>query len=287
MENHQKLTLISENTCFGGVHRRYKHYSQSTQCYMVFAVYLPPQAKRHNLPVLYWLSGVTCTDQNFMQKSGAQRVAAELGVILVAPDTSPRGERVPNDPDHIALGYGAGFYINATQSPWDQHYQMYDYVLDELPQLIAANFPVSDKASISGHSMGGHGALTIAIKNPHRFYSVSAFAPMVSPMSAPWGIDVLSHYIGTTENDKKVWAQYDTCALLEQRSDFVLPALIDQGDKDEFLGTQLHPEKLEATIDGRFKNIEFREQKGYDHGYYFVASFIEEHLRFHYRCFNV
>jgi S-formylglutathione hydrolase len=237
-----------------------------------------PGPHRPEVPVLYWLSGLTCTDENFMQKAGAQRIAAELGIALVAPDTSPRGVDVPGDPDGgWDFGLGAGFYLNATQMPWAQHYRMHDYVVHELPALIEASFPVSDKRGISGHSMGGHGALVCALRNPGRYQSVSAFAPICNPMSAPWGEKALSRYLG---EDRSNWREWDASALLAGATE-KLPILIDQGDRDDFLVTQLKPETLEAAAKAANHPLTLRRQPGYDHSYYFIASFIDDHLRHH------
>ena len=207
------LELLSSQKSFGGWHHRYRHHSATLNCAMVFAVYLPPQAQEGaRLPVLYWLSGLTCTDENFMQKAGAQRLAAELGLVLVAPDTSPRGAEVPGDPDGAwDFGHGAGFYLNATEQPWATHYRMHDYVVHELPALVEASFPVSDRRGISGHSMGGHGALVCALRNPGRYRSLSAFAPIVNPLACPWGEKAFSRYLGA---DRDSWKAWDACALL-------------------------------------------------------------------------
>ncbi len=277
------LELVSATKSFGGWHKRYRHRSQVLGCDMVFAVYLPPQAEQSSspLPVLYWLSGLTCTDENFMQKAGAFRTAAELGIVLVAPDTSPRGEGVPDDPDGAYdFGLGAGFYVNATQQPWARHYQMYDYVVEEVPALVEAHFPVSDQRSISGHSMGGHGALICALKNPGRYQSVSAFAPIVNPSACPWGRKALGGYLG---DDAAAWKQWDTCELIGQASER-LPLLVDQGDADNFLAEQLKPEALEAAAAAVDHPLTLRRQPGYDHSYYFIASFIDDHLRHHARA---
>jgi len=222
------MERLSANTCFGGQQLRYSHASSVLGCDMTFSIFLPPQAEQGKVPVLYWLSGLTCTDENFVTKAGAQRYAAELGIAIVTPDTSPRGEGVPDDPEGAYdFGLGAGFYVNATQAPWSDHYRMYDYISCELPALVAAEFPVDDsRVSISGHSMGGHGALTIALKNPGRFKSVSAFAPICSPLRCPWGEKALGNYLG---DDREAWAQYDTCALLSRASER-LPILVDQGE---------------------------------------------------------
>ncbi|MDX5299352.1 MAG: S-formylglutathione hydrolase [Gammaproteobacteria bacterium] len=275
------LTQVSRQACFGGWQLRYRHVSRTLGCDMVFAVYLPPQAEQGmTLPVLYWLSGLTCTDENFVQKAGAQRIAAELGIIIVAPDTSPRGPDVPADPEGAwDFGLGAGFYINATQAPWATHYRMHDYVVKELPALIEAEFPVSGVRGISGHSMGGHGALICALRHPGRYHSVSAFAPICHPLDCPWGEKAFSRYLG---DDRDVWREWDACELLagaEER----LPILVDQGDQDGFLSTQLKPQTLQAVAQAIGYPLTLRMQPGYDHSHFFIASFIEDHLRFHAR----
>ena len=273
------LELVSANKCFGGWLKRYRHPSTALNCDMVFAVYLPPQADQGKpLPVLYWLSGLTCTDENVMQKSGIQRLAAELGMVVVAPDTSPRGDKVPDDADGAYdFGLGAGFYVNATQQPWARHYRMYDYVVEELPALIKAHFPVSDKRSISGHSMGGHGALICALKNPGRYQSVSAFAPISSPLQCPWGHKALGNYLGP---DREAWKAWDSCELIG-RAEERLPLLVDQGEDDNFLVEQLKPELLEAVCSQHGHPLTLRRQPGYDHSYYFIASFLPDHMRHH------
>lgn len=275
------LDLISENRSFGGWHKQFTHSSDVLNCKMRFAIYLPPQAdETHNVPVLYWLSGLTCTDENFMQKAGAHRIAAELGIAIIAPDTSPRGDGVPDDPEaSYDFGLGAGFYVNATEQPWKQHYQMYDYVLHELPALIEDNFPVSSQRAISGHSMGGHGALTIALRNPERYLSVSAFSPICHPMDCPWGKKAFSGYLGS---DQKAWEAYDATVLI-QKAEKHLPMLVDQGDSDQFLFDQLKPQMLIDAAQTKGYPLTVRIQEGYDHSYYFISSFIEEHLRFHSR----
>lgn len=268
---------LSVNKSFDGWHKQYSHYSQTLNCNMRFAIFLPPQASNgQKVPVLYWLSGLTCTDENFMQKAGAQRIAAELGVAIVAPDTSPRGEGVADD-EGYDLGQGAGFYVNATQAPWNRHYQMYDYVVNELPELIESTFPVSAKRSIAGHSMGGHGALTIAMLNPTRYSSVSAFSPISNPMNCPWGQKAFTAYLG---KDKETWRNHDASELMRQATQFV-PAMVDQGESDDFLVEQLKPEALKAAAKISGYPLELRLHEGYDHSYYFIASFIEAHLRFH------
>lgn len=274
------LQHIGANRCFGGQQLRYKHGSKVLGCEMVFSVYLPPQASdQNNVPVLYWLSGLTCTDENFVTKAGAQQYAAKYGVAIVAPDTSPRGEGVPDDPDGAYdFGLGAGFYVNATQEPWAKHYRMYDYIVDELPTLISNEFPVDgSRASIFGHSMGGHGALTIALKNSEKFASVSAFSPIVSPINCPWGEKALGNYLG---NNRDSWKAYDTCELVKT-AESPLPVLVDQGGADGFLKEQLKTGMLlEASINSQYP-MDIRIQAGYDHSYFFVASFIEDHIRFH------
>ncbi|ALS34953.1 S-formylglutathione hydrolase [Pseudoalteromonas translucida KMM 520] len=268
---------ISVNKSFGGWHKQYSHQSKTLNCAMRFAIYLPPQASNgEKVPVLYWLSGLTCTDENFMQKAGAQRMAAELGIAIVAPDTSPRGEGVAND-EGYDLGMGAGFYVNATQAPWNRHYQMYDYVVNELPAIIEASFPVSNKRAISGHSMGGHGALTIAMLNPERYSSMSAFSPICNPVKAPWGKKAFTAYLG---KDKATWRNHDASELMRKATQFI-PAKVDQGGADDFLSEQLKPEALEAAAKVNGYPLALAVHEGYDHSYYFISSFIEEHLRFH------
>jgi S-formylglutathione hydrolase len=277
------LEKIAENRCFGGRQLRFKHSSAVLKCDMVFAVYLPPQAEKAKVPVIYWLSGLTCTDENFVTKAGAQQYAAKYGVAIVAPDTSPRGEGVPDDAEGAYdFGLGAGFYVNATQAPWSNHYQMYDYIISELPALVNANLPVdSERVGIMGHSMGGHGALTIGLKNPTKYLSMSAFSPIASPMHCPWGEKALSHYLG---DDRETWRQYDTCELLAAAQKPV-PALVDQGSADNFLTGQLNTGKLMQTATDNNYPMTIRMQAGYDHSYYFIASFIEDHIAFHCRHF--
>ena len=278
------LEMISSNKSFGGWQKRYRHASRVLDCDMQFSVYLPPQAEQGaSLPVLYWLSGLTCTDENFMQKAGAQRMAAELGLVIVAPDTSPRGPEVPDDAEGAwDFGLGAGFYLNATQQPWARHYQMHDYVVHELPALVEAHFPVSQRRGISGHSMGGHGALVCALRNPGRYQSVSAFAPISNPSNCPWGEKAFSRYLG---EDRARWREWDACALLAQATE-KLPILIDQGDRDDFLDSQLKPQLLQAQAKAQEHPLWLRLQPGYDHSYYFIASFIDDHLRHHAATLN-
>ena len=272
------LEQITANRCFGGWHKRFRHRSAALDCEMVFAVYLPPQADHRPVPALYWLSGLTCTDENFMQKAGAQRVAAELGVALIAPDTSPRGTGVPGDPDGAwDFGLGAGFYVNATESPWSHHYRMHDYVVDELPALVEAALPVDSRRAISGHSMGGHGALVAALRNPGRYRSVSAFAPIAHPVAVRWGQKAFSRFFG---EDRDAWKSWDACELIAEARER-LPLLVDQGDADGFLAEQLCPDALREACAATGHPLVLRMQPGYDHSYYFIASFIDEHLRHH------
>ena len=271
--------LIDSHLCFGGEQQRYRHRSEVLGCEMVYSVYLPPQARQAAVPVLYYLSGLTCTDENFVAKAGAQQYAAAHGIAIVAPDTSPRGEGVPDDPEGAwDFGLGAGFYVNATEAPWNQHYRMYDYVVEELPALVASSLPVDhDRVGITGHSMGGHGALTIGLRNPDRFRSISAFAPITSPSECPWGHKALGHYLGT---DRNLWLAHDTCHLIGQATS-QRPILVDQGGADGFMVEQLKPELLLAASAAADYPINLRIQAGYDHSYVFVASFIGEHIAFH------
>ncbi|ACV27457.1 S-formylglutathione hydrolase [Kangiella koreensis] len=276
------INEISANKSFSGWHKQFTHTSSALNCEMRFAVYLPPQMEQgKKVPVLYWLSGLTCTDENFMQKAGAHRMAAELGMMIVAPDTSPRGDDVADD-EGYDLGKGAGFYVNATQEPWAKHYQMYDYITHELPQIIEGNFSVTEQKAIAGHSMGGHGALMIALRNPQMFVSASAFSPIVNPMNCPWGEKAFTAYLG---DDKEVWKEYDTCYLMEnylmEQTDQKIPMLVSQGEADQFLAEQLKPEALQAVASKKSYPLILEYHQGYDHSYYFIASFIEQHLKFH------
>ncbi|WP_105224899.1 S-formylglutathione hydrolase [Escherichia sp. MOD1-EC6154] len=272
------MEMLEEHRCFEGWQQRWRHDSSTLNCPMTFSIFLQPPRDNAPPPVLYWLSGLTCNDENFATKAGAQRVAAELGIVLVMPDTSPRGEHVAND-DGYDLGQGAGFYLNATQPPWAAHYRMYDYLRDELPALIQSQFNVSNRCAISGHSMGGHGALIMALKNPGKYTSVSAFAPIVNPCSVPWGIKAFSTYLGEDKND---WVAWDSCALMyASNAQDAIPTLIDQGDNDQFLADQLQPAVLAEAARQKAWPMTLRIQPGYDHSYYFIASFIEDHLRFH------
>ena len=278
------LEEIGSNLSFGGQQLRYRHHSNILNCDMTFSIYLPPQAKQAPVPVLYWLSGLTCSDENFVTKAGAQQHAAEYGIAVVCPDTSPRGEEVPDDEESAYdFGLGAGFYINATEQPWATHYQMYDYVVEELPALINAEFPVDgSKVAISGHSMGGHGALTVALKNPERYCSVSAFSPICSPINCPWGQKALSKYIG--DESQGHWNSQDTVELVKTADDQLkqsMPVLVDQGDADNFLAEQLNTQLLIDTAEQVGFPMQIRFQSGYDHSYFFIASLIGEHIRFH------
>jgi len=277
------LEAVSATKSFNGWHKQFSHHSNSLQCTMRFAIFLPPQVEQgKQVPVLYWLSGLTCNDENFMQKSGAQRIAAELGIAIVAADTSPRGENIPDDTNQsYDFGLGAGFYVNATQDPWRKNYQMYSYIVDELPALIEANFAVTQQKAISGHSMGGHGALTIALKNPKQYSSVSAFSPICNPINSPWGKKAFRGYLG---EDQHTWLAYDSVELLKQASNEI-PMLVDQGDNDNFLAEQLKPETLVLAAKQNNQPLTLRMQSGYDHSYYFISSFIEDHLRFHAKYF--
>ncbi|MDR6093341.1 S-formylglutathione hydrolase [Stenotrophomonas sp. SORGH_AS_0321] len=270
------MERIEHRACFGGWQDVYQHRSEVLDCEMKFAVYLPPQAATQKLPVLYWLSGLTCNEQNFITKAGAQRYAAEHGLILVAPDTSPRGDDVA-DAEGYDLGKGAGFYLNATQEPWARHYRMHDYIVDELPALIQAHFPATDARGISGHSMGGHGALVLALRNPGRYRSVSAFSPIVAPSQVPWGEKAFSAYLGT---ERSAWSQWDATELVATATER-LPLLVDQGDADEFLGGQLQPQRLQAACEAAGHPLQLRLQPGHDHSYYFIASFIGDHIAHH------
>ena len=271
------LETISDNQCFGGHVRFLTHASSATRTDMTFSVFVPSQAANERVPILYWLSGLTCTAENFTIKAGAQRYAAEHGLMLVAPDTSPRGAGIAGEDQAFDLGTGAGFYVNATTPKWETHYKMYDYVTQELPALIKSDFPVlADKESIFGHSMGGHGALTCALKNPGRYRSVSAFAPICAPSLSALGKKAFNEYLG---DDPAAWAQYDTHRLLPDATER-LPLLVDQGDQDEFL-PELMPDKLSTACEQSSHPLTLRMQAGYDHSYYFVASFMQDHIAHH------
>ncbi|WP_087017070.1 S-formylglutathione hydrolase [Thaumasiovibrio subtropicus] len=276
------MELLSVQRCHSGEQHRYQHQSDTLNCAMTFSIYLPQCASMdHPVPTLYWLSGLTCSDENFSTKAGVQRAANELGIALVIPDTSPRGDDVP-DNEAYDLGQGAGFYINAIQQPWVHNYQMYDYIAVELPHLIESHFPVNHLRSIAGHSMGGHGALIIGLHNPHRYCSISAFSPICNPSKTPWGQKAFRHYLG---DDTSLWEEFDACCLISN-ANAQTPILVDQGDKDEFLDTELHPERL-VQAGKQYPSLTVRTQHGYDHSYYFIASFIEEHLHFHAKYLDV
>ena len=277
------MEKVSENRCFDGRQLQFTHRSEVLNCEMRFGIFLPPQAEVKNVPVLYWLSGLTCTDENFTHKAGAQRVAAELGIAIVMPDTSPRGDGVPDDENGAYdFGLGAGFYVNATEAPWAEHYRMYDYVVSELPALVEAEFPVSDRRAISGHSMGGHGAITIGLNNADRYTSISAFSPICHPMNCPWGEKALKNYLGS---DRSLWKAHDASEMVKNAEKH-LPLLVDQGLADNFLVEQLKPEALEAAAQASGYKLELRRHEGYDHSYFFISTFIEEHLRFHANFLN-
>ncbi len=264
---------------FAGIQDVYVHESLVTQCPMRFALYLPPQATTQRVPALMWLSGLTCTEENFTIKAGAQRVAAELGVALIVPDTSPRKLGLPGDHDASDFGEGAGFYVDAIRPPWSEHYRMYSYVSAELPDFVSAHFPVdTQRCAVFGHSMGGHGALVVALRNPERFASVSAFAPIASPMRCPWGTKAFGGYLG---DDREAWRDYDATALVESRGWIGPPIRVDQGTDDPFLETQLKPELLEQACASATVALDLRRRDGYDHSYHFVATFVEEHMRLH------
>lgn len=270
------IKRIEQHACFGGWQEVYQHQSEILQCAMNFAIYLPPHEQGEKLPVLYWLSGLTCNEQNFITKANAQKYAAAHKVIIVAPDTSPRGDDVANDAAYD-LGQGAGFYLNATQAPWSAHYRMYDYIVTELPALIEANFTVSEKRGILGHSMGGHGALMIALRNPERFHSVSAFSPIVAPSQVPWGEKAFSAYLGDNRAD---WLVYDAVELIKT-AQIKQPILVDQGLADNFLSEQLKSHLLQEVCDENDYPLQLNMHEGYDHSYYFIASFIESHIAHH------
>jgi S-formylglutathione hydrolase len=273
------LETLSEQRCFGGTQSVHRHASAAIGLPMKFSLYLPPQARQGRVPVVYFLAGLTCTEETFMIKAGAQRVAARLGLALVAPDTSPRDTGIAGEADDWEFGSGAGFYLDATQAPWSKHFRMATWVADELPALVAANFPVdASRTGISGHSMGGHGALTLALRHPGRYKSCSAFAPIVAPSQVPWGQKAFPRYLG---EDRAAWAAHDACALIAAGHRFAGALLVDQGEADKFLATQLQPERLEAACSAAGQPLRLRRHAGYDHSYWFIQSFIEEHLEHH------
>ncbi|MBC2245514.1 S-formylglutathione hydrolase [Listeria booriae] len=268
------MELLEEHRVFDGTQRKYRHHSEMLHCAMTFSLFLPNVEKFPNPSLIWWLSGLTCTDDNFTHKAGAQKKAAELGLALVMPDTSPRGETVADDADWD-LGQGAGFYVNATQQPWNANYQMYDYIVTELTTIVRETLGLTGSESIMGHSMGGHGALVIGLRNPDRFRAISAFSPIVNPSDVPWGMKAFDAYLGA---DKQAWASWDASKLLASHDGKPVPILLDQGTADNFLHVQLQPENLIAP---EGYPLEIRMQDGYDHSYYFIASFIDEHLEFH------
>ena len=275
------MEIISEYACFGGTVGFYRHASAVNNCDMQFAVFQPPQAAGGLVPVVTYLAGLTCTEETFIMKAGAQRVAAELGLMLVAPDTSPRGDDVPDDPDGAYdFGLGAGFYLNATEAPWNRHFHMYDYLTKELPEVLFANFPGDrTRQGITGHSMGGHGALAVGLKNPHTYSSISAFALICSPINCPWGQKALGNYLGA---DRSSWSAYDATELVKNLD--AIPEhkiLIDQGLADQFLEQELHPQLFESACVEKGVSLELRRHAGYDHGYYFISTFMQEHLQYH------
>lgn len=274
------LERIEHRACAGGFQDVYRHASRTLGCEMRFGVFLPNVPAGTRSPVLYFLSGLTCTEQNFITKAGAQRYAAEHGMVIVTPDTSPRGPDVA-DAEGYDIGLGAGFYLNATRTPWSRHYQMHDYVVHELPELIERSFPVSDVRGISGHSMGGHGALVAALRHPGRYRSVSALSPIVAPSQVPWGTKAFTQYLG---EDRAAWREWDSCELVA-RADKKLELFVDQGLGDEFLSAQLQPELLEAACASAGHPLKLRLHVDYDHSYYFIASFIGDHVAHHARAF--
>ncbi|VCU70653.1 S-formylglutathione hydrolase [Pigmentiphaga humi] len=274
------LELLSQHACFGGQQRFYKHDSAQIGLPMRFSVYLPPQAGAGRVPVLFYLAGLTCTEETFMIKAGAQRLAARHGIMLVAPDTSPRGANLPGETDSWDFGAGAGFYLDATEQPWARHYRMHSYIVEELFGIATAELPGDGaRAGVFGHSMGGHGALVLALRNPGKFRSVSAFAPIAHPSDCPWGHKAFGNYLG---NDREQWKQYDATELMRgARQPFPGGILVDQGLADQFLDAQLRPEAFEDACRQAGQPLELRRHAGYDHGYYFISTFMEDHLAFH------
>lgn len=273
------IEILEEHFCFGGIQRVYTHQSLFTRCSMRFGLFLPPQAKNSQVPILYWLSGLTCNEQNFITKAGAQRIASKLGIAILNPDTSPRGIDLPEENESNDFGTGAGFYVDATKNPWSKYYRMASYIQKELPELLKKHLQLdSKKCGIFGHSMGGHGALTLALKNPTQYRSVSAFAPICAPRHSPWGRKALRGYLG---EDEQAWKEYDACELIAKKGWPHQAILIDQGQSDPFLEEQLKPNLFEKACEKAGVKLNLRMHPGYDHSYYFIASFIEDHLRFH------
>ncbi|XP_068686796.1 S-formylglutathione hydrolase-like isoform X1 [Montipora foliosa] len=276
-----ELEEISSAKCFGGYQKVFKHHSSELKCDMKFGVYVPPHATKEKVPVLYWLSGLTCTEQNFITKAGAQRTAAEQGILIVAPDTSPRSCGIEGEDDSYDFGTGAGFYIDATVHKWKTNYRMFSYITKELPALIASNFPVlPEKQSVFGHSMGGHGALICFLKNPGFYKSVSAFSPICNPMQCPWGQRAFTGYLGS---NKETWKEYDATELMKNYDGPIPDILIDQGTKDQFYPSELLPENLVEACKSKKVPVTLRMQEGYDHSYYFISSFVEDHIKHHAR----
>jgi len=283
MADASALEVISQHRCFDGVVGFYRHQSTCTASPMRFAVFTPPQSRSGRVPVLYYLAGLTCTEETFMIKAGAQRMAAKLGLMLVAPDTSPRGLKLPGESDAWDFGVGAGFYVDATQEPWEKHFRMYSYVTEELRALIESQFPAdSGRTGIFGHSMGGHGALTLGLRNPGIYKSISAFAPIAAPKQCPWGQKALTGYLGP---DRGQWSRYDATEIVAGIEDAArrTPILIDQGLADQFLESQLHPHLFEAACRKVGYPLTLRRREGYDHSYYFMSTFMEDHLKHHAR----
>lgn len=275
----ETVTTRGEHRCFDGVQGFYEHVSQEVGGPMRFAVYLPPAAERGPVPAVYFLAGLTCTEETFPIKAGAQRLAAELGLALVAPDTSPRHARFPGDDASWDFGVGAGFYVDASEEPWSSAYRMESWVVRELVEVVERRFPIAtDRRGLMGHSMGGHGALTLSLRHPGRYASVSAFAPICAPSEVPWGVKAFSSYLGA---DRETWAEHDAAALIAAGRRFPGRVLVDQGLADKFLDGQLRPERLEAACEAAGQVLTLRRHAGYDHGYYFIQSFIEDHLRHH------
>ena len=272
-----QLERLEEHRSFGGTQYKYRHHSKVLGCPMTFSLFLPDKEEFPEPPLLWWLSGLTCTDDNFTHKAGAQRAAARLGIAMIMPDTSPRGEEIADSEDYD-LGQGAGFYLNATEEPWASHYKMYDYIMDELTRLVRDEFSLTGPEFISGHSMGGHGALVLGLKNPDRFTSITAFAPIVNPSQVPWGTKACENYLG---NDKSRWAEWDALELMKDHSGKKVPILIDQGDAGQFFDKELQPAKLVEAAEEKDYPLTLRMQDGHDHSYYTISTFIEEHLEFH------
>ena len=270
------VTCVEQHQCFGGMQNKYTHYSEVLKCNMTFSLFLPSNKEMKEIPLIWWLSGLTCTDDNFSQKSGFQRVAEKYQVAVIVPDTSPRGEHIPNDPAYD-LGQGAGFYVNATQQPWSEHYHMYTYIVDELKEIASTLVPhFSGKESIMGHSMGGHGALIIGMKNSPRFKAVSAFSPILCPSQVPWGIKAFTTYLG---ENRASWKEWDASELVKETS--TIPILIMQGTQDDFYPNQLDETLFLDNAQQNLSTLQYKKMEGYDHSYFFIASFLEDHFAFH------